>query len=562
MLTGMLQTLSQRPRRPASLRPAPHAARLFVEELETRTTPSAASIFTPLAHLATDVSHDITNVQSVVQGLTQSLSSSPIAAVTTDLGNLTNSLNSVVADISGGASFANDLSALFAAQAQLTTDLGSAITTSVQQQLNSLSSSLIDLRSDLNQISQGLSSSVQDIQSDLSALMNAVTSSSTSATISADLSALNTALNAVVAASASGQIPSADITSLMNALTTLTTDLGANVSSAVQHALNNFSQNLTDLQSDLTQVSQDVTNDVSDIQSDATAIVNRLGSMNVSATVSADITAMNAALAVVVSHSGGGSVSVSDVETALAAVRQLGSDLHSDLSGGLQHQIQDLRSDLMDLRQDVGGIARDIRHDVMRLVANVKSLVGAVAPMQVSATVTADVGALQTAVSKVVADLAAGQINLSDINAAIAADAQVQSDLVGNVSPALRRLVTALRSDLMRLLGNVTQISNVVSANVANIQQEVQSLLAAIGTTNLSAAATADITALNNAVAAVASASASGQLITSQINAVVGALNTLAADLGSTITSAEQQIISGLQSNLTALVVELLPLHI
>jgi hypothetical protein len=227
-------------------------------------------------------------------------------------------------------------------------DVGTGATRAVTRQLNDLGKDLTDLGKDLGQVGKDVREDSAEITTKATALTTALSSITLTATQKADLTALNGDLAKVTTdlAAGNGMTAVTDLNASIAAEATLKTDLGASATPAITHALTSLNHSLRDLARDLTVMTHFMNKNVADIQADASKLSTALAS---NTTVSADVAALNAKLAVVVGEAATGSISASDLKALIDAEAKLTTDLGTSASPKVRNMLRDLHNDLLAL---------------------------------------------------------------------------------------------------------------------------------------------------------------------------------------------------------------------
>jgi hypothetical protein len=101
--------------------------------------------------------------------------------------------------------------------------------------------------------------------------------------------------------------------------------------------------------------------------------------------------------------------------------------------------------------RNLSQIGKHIGKDLGDIQADATKLAKALASVQVSASVTTDLNMLNTDLSKVVADLAAGRAATSDLQATITAEVMLTADLGTSATPKIKHTLRDLGDDLLNL---------------------------------------------------------------------------------------------------------------
>jgi len=354
MLSQLLQVFGKNTKQSLAQRSSPSsAARPRVEELEARDTPNAASAFVPAQHLVTNIIHDVREFRSDLQQVSHELRNQASAAITSDINAINAGLSAVISDLSAGTSATADLNNLATAEAKLAVDLnagnlGHHFNGFIRHELGELREDLADLRQDLGQITQTVQSVVTHVRSDLQALTNALNGVTLSANASADVNALNTSLSAVFADLAAGRIATSDLNAAIAAEINLSVDLGGSITPAIRTALQNLQNDVQSLSQNLSMINRLVNQSLTNLQSDVQRLAMLEGA-SASATVTADIRALNNALTVVLNESAAGQINPADLAALTTALNTLTTDLGTNASSDVQHIVSDLSNQLMAL---------------------------------------------------------------------------------------------------------------------------------------------------------------------------------------------------------------------
>jgi len=322
-----------------------------------------------------------------------------------------------------------------------------------------------------------------------------------------------------------------------------------------QRALPNASHGFAPIQ----HVAVDVRLDLKDIQADVQVVAKALGS-STSATVTADINALNTNLSTVLADLEAGQSPTSDLNATITAGAKLSADLGMSIPPALRNQVRDLGKDLADLSKDLGQITQDLRGEVTDIQADAQALAKALVS-NTSMAVTSDLQALNTALSMVVADLSAGQSAANDLSKVLAAEAQLATDLGHDASRIIRHELSDLRKDVNHLTKDLGQITKVVNRNVADIQAGAQALAKALAS-NTSMAVADDLKALNTDLSAVASDLAAGGSAAGDLNKVIADVAKLTTDVGTNVSPVLQHQLSALRNALLDLAIEVAALKV
>jgi hypothetical protein len=300
----------------------------------------------------------------------------------------------------------------------------------------------------------------------------------------------------------------------------------------------------------------DIRVDLADISADVQKVTNAL-SAGASATIVADLTSLSTAAAAVKADIQAGASATADITAALAANSKLTTDLGASVKPAVKHQLKDIGKDLSDLQGDLNAIGKDVRSDAADIKADALALTNALKSMSISAAAQADLDLMNADLTKVTADLAAGNgtTAVTDINAAIAAEAQLKVDLGSSPTAAIRHALTDIRNDLKDLAQDLTVAGHFMAKNVADIQKDAAGLSAGLASTT-DPTLIADVKALNTDLTLVASEAATGQISASDLNALIAAEAKLTADLGANASPAVRHALRDLSADLLELAIE------
>ncbi|HZZ81536.1 MAG TPA: hypothetical protein VFE62_23745, partial [Gemmataceae bacterium] len=400
-----------------------------------------------LSKVTTSVSNVLTNIQNDLQSLSSALSSISInASVGADLTALNTSVSALfTASLSGQVS-TSTIDTVVGDLNTLSTDLGGAAKGVIQQTINTLNTDLTQLSNQITQVTQTIQNHVSSLQSDVTTLANSIASLNAGATVTTDINNLNAAVSAVV--SASGQVSTSQITAVVNDLNTLSHDLGSSITPAIRKEINNVQHDLTVIGNDVNHLTMQLVREVRMIQTQFDKLaVSVTAAINHSATVSADISVLNAAVSVIASDFTSGTISVADVNAALRAETQLAAALGGSVTPQVRQLINRLDSELRHLRDGVKQIAQVVRttaarleHEALRLVHNLASTA--------TPTVAADLKTLNSALAIVATDAALGQIPAADLTAVTTALNTLITDAGTTISGTAQNLVDTIEGDL------------------------------------------------------------------------------------------------------------------
>jgi len=293
---------------------------------------------------------------------------------------------------------------------------------------------------------------VNAVQADLQSVQGAL-ASSTSTAVKTDLTTLQTALTKVVTDLSTGASSAAtDLGALASAQTQLATDLGTAISPTLNRQLRALRRDVTDLSGDVARVGQALGSELREVQMDAQALAAALGT-GTSATVTADLTALNNDLAKVAADFTAGTPATADLNTLVAAENTLAKDLGNRLSSTVRRDLNELREDTRDLSR----FLTQTTAAVNRTVADIQRDMHVLSVMLASntnATVTTDLSAFGTALAAVSADLS-GNVSATtlaaDVSAAMTARAKLSTDLGSNVTAGVLHRLNDVSADLMEL---------------------------------------------------------------------------------------------------------------
>jgi len=284
------------------------------------------------------------------------------------------------------------------------------------------------------------------------------------------------------------------------------------------------------------------------VKADVNMLATALAS-STNATVKADLTALQAGLATVVADITNGTNATQDLARLTNQLTTLNQDLGSTATSSVRHELRDLRQDFRNLSRDLrfGDLTRGIPPvlggvegigfravtDIQRTLASVKADVRALAAAlasNTSAAVKADLTALQADLASVSADIAAGTSAAQDLSKLTADVTTLTTDLGTGITSNVRRVLTSLRNDLRGMTNDLTTLANSVNQSVADLQSDLSQLSQQLGP-NASATVTADLNALDAAMATLAADASAGKNLSADISAVFSDQLTLMGDL-------------------------------
>jgi hypothetical protein len=307
------------------------------------------------------------------------------------------------------------------------------------------------------------------------------------------------------------------------------------------------------------------------VNANVQSLTRALGS-NTSTAVSGDLKTLQSDLTTLSKDVQAGNPITADIATLLADQTQLAKDLGTGLTPRVQSQLANLDRSLLKLSGDLaqsgpslpgakghgedegtegGGqagaagtfgrtlaTARDIRSDLADVKSDVQALTTALGS-NVSSAVSADLKAIQTDLTTLANDIAAGTGITKDLNTLVTDEGKLVTDLAGTtLSSAAQRQLNDLTSDLKGVAGDVTQFTNGLNSQLTNVQNDLTKLEGQLGT--LSGAAATDLTALEAAVTTLANDLSAGTPILSDVTTVLKDELTLINDLGLPLPAGSQ----------------------
>jgi hypothetical protein len=307
----------------------------------------------------------------------------------------------------------------------------------------------------------------------------------------------------------------------------------------------------------------DIAQDVTKLQTEFQAIRTSL-SANTNATITADLTAVGTDLAHVNTDlSAGASASAAtDLNTLITAENALATDLGGSVSRPLSRQLRTFSRDLNDLSGDLSQVGARIHGELMMLQSDAQMLTMALnTTTPVSTTVSNDMAAINTDLSTVIADFAAGRPATNDINTLSAAEDTLKADL-GHTSMTIRRDLGNMMSDTQHLAILVAQTNQVINRTAADIQRDDQTLMMALAS-NTNTTVAADLHSLQTALQTVANDINTNSTTTAaDISAAITAQTTLTTDLGTSNVPPVQHKLSDLGSDLLELQIAFMNLKV
>jgi len=269
--------------------------------------------------------------------------------------------------------------------------------------------------------------------------------------------------------------------------------------------------------------------------------------------VAADVKALRSDLAAVSAELTAGK-SITQELTALVTDE---ANLINDLGGSATTTV---KNDLRALENNLMGLAKATNTTNLKAaLTNVQSagqLLTTALAANKNSTVVADLQTLNTDLTRVAADLAAGTDASTDLATALADEATLAKDLGTRAARTIKTDLQTLRTDLNTLSTDLTQVANQKTLDVKLVQADEAILALELGS-NASLTVSADLATLDAALVSIASDVSAGQDITVDLANASSAELTLVTDLGRHITPALRQTFSALSTDLTRLASEL-----
>jgi hypothetical protein len=305
----------------------------------------------------------------------------------------------------------------------------------------------------------------------------------------------------------------------------------------------------------------DIARDVTNIQSEFQAIRTSL-TANTSVTVTADLTAVGTALTHVTADLSAGASATTDLNTLITAENTLRTDLGANVSSPLSRQLRTFNRDVNDLSGDLSQVGGRIHGELMMLQTDAQMLTMAISTTSpVSTTVSNDVAALNTDLSAVIADFAAGRPATTDLNTLATAEDTLKTDL-GHTTMQIRRDLGNMMSDTRHLANLVAQTNQVINRTAADIQRDDQTLMTALAA-NTNTTVVADLQALHAALVTVSNdINTNATTTAADINAAITAQTTLTTDLGIANVPPVQHKLADLGSDLLELSIAFMNLKV
>jgi hypothetical protein len=177
-------------------------------------------------------------------------------------------------------------------------------------------------------------------------------------------------------------------------------------------------------------------------------LTNSLGSIT-TGNVPGDVTALNSAIDAVAKDLAAGTSATVDLQTLATAETTLATDLATagTVTRTVRHELRDLTADTKDFTRDVNQVTKAITTVAATLQTDFNALSSSLSTNMMIAT---DLGALNTAVSAVTADISGGLAASADINKAILAEGTLATDL-GATTPAIQAQLNTVATDLLQL---------------------------------------------------------------------------------------------------------------
>jgi hypothetical protein len=305
----------------------------------------------------------------------------------------------------------------------------------------------------------------------------------------------------------------------------------------------------------------DIARDVTKTQADLQAIRTSL-SANTNATITADLTAVGTDLTQVVADLSAGTSAIADLTTLITAETTLSTDLGTNVTPLLSRQLRTSNRDLNDMSGDLSQVGGRIHGELMMLQTDAQMLTMALATRPVATTISNDVAAINTDLSAVIADFAAGRPATTDINTLATAEDTLKADLGPHIAMNIRRDLGNMMVDTRHLANLVAQTNQVINRTAADIQRDDQTLMMALAS-NTNMTIMADVHALNTALLTVSTdINTNATTTAADISAAITAQATLTSDLGANNVPPVQHMLSDLGSDLLELQIAFINLKV
>jgi galactitol-specific phosphotransferase system IIB component len=287
-----------------------------------------------------------------------------------------------------------------------------------------------------------------------------------------------------------------------------------------------------------TPLANNIQHDLKDLQSDVQAVTRSLAS-NTSTTVMTDLKTITTDLTQVAADLTGGVSASKDLTTLTTDLATLGKDLGNNLPSGVSHNLRDLGQDLRDLARDLippgpargedaeehGGALHSGLKEVQSDIQNLLKALGS----NTSTAVTADLKAIQTDLTSLLANFTAG-LDLTQNLTQLTSDlTTLGNDLGSSVSSKVQGILKDLGNDLSQVSTDLTRISNRVTGLVNDLQSDLTKLTGQLPSSN--ATVTADLNVLDTALTTLAADISAGNSVSADISSVFKAEVALIGDL-------------------------------